>query len=337
MRLLRDVKSAARDIVHKTVIATSLEDAMSVWVRRAPVIVQEILLRRISPPPGRFGRDVRSVERRGLVWQLDLSDYFQWHQFFGFQDDVLDALLILTAQSSCFIDAGANIGFYSVCCAFRAPACDVIAVEANPQTAEKLREHIRVNRMGAGVRVACVGLGADSGVVTLLDDGNGEPGKFSLRSSSTQDEPGGRSVPMTSLDALCFELGATPDLVKIDVEGLEPDVIVGGRDVISQRLPMLVFEWTPAWLHARSAMVARACTILEQSGYRVVSIDGVDEGQILCSEVEIGRLRSLDKTVPRNLLAHVPGCDARAYSLRTNGRRNSGTCAARRQRRSPRD
>ena len=120
---------------------------MTHGVRRAPVGTQE-LLRKVVPQPGNYrAKDGRQVTRRGLQWQLNPHDYFQWHQYYGFSDEVLETLLLLAADCEVVIDVGANIGFYSVVVARAHDRCLVAAFEPNPHTFERLGYHQQCNHV----------------------------------------------------------------------------------------------------------------------------------------------------------------------------------------------
>lgn len=64
------------------------------------------------------------------------------------------------------------------------------------------------------------------------------------------------TVPMTTLDALIAEHGE-PRFVKIDVEGLEPDVLHG----LSEPVPALSFEFTTIQRDAAHVCLARLTTL----------------------------------------------------------------------------
>ncbi|WP_181704258.1 FkbM family methyltransferase [Chthonobacter albigriseus] len=59
-------------------------------------------------------------------------------------------------------------------------------------------------------------------------------------------------VDVTTLDRLIERYGR-PRFIKIDVEGLEPEILAG----LSQPVPMVAFEYLPAALHGAEACIAR--------------------------------------------------------------------------------
>jgi FkbM family methyltransferase len=55
------------------------------------------------------------------------------------------------------------------------------------------------------------------------------------------------TVPCTTIDDYRTENGASPNVVKIDVESFEPQVIAGGRRTIETLSPILLFEFWETW------------------------------------------------------------------------------------------
>jgi FkbM family methyltransferase len=133
----------------------------------------------------------------------------------------------------CF-DVGANRGVKSE--ALLRVGARVVAVEPQPACIAELRERLahfpgfRCIESAVGARVGTATLNiADCDVLSSVrPDWFGMEGKWS---SSI-------AVPMTTLDALIAAYGL-PRYCKIDVEGLELDVLRG----LSQRLPHLSFEF----------------------------------------------------------------------------------------------
>lgn len=296
------LKTALRDAVHSAVLMSRSESSLAVANGRAPDRVQEAFFRRICPPPKSFvGSSPRHVRRHGLAWELDLSDYFQWHQYFGFRDEVLDTILVFAPESRLFVDVGANIGFYSTCAAAAAPHLRVRAFEANPVTAAKLRRHLDMNQIRS-VEVDCVGVAEHPGEAVLRDHGGGEPGKYSLRAGGTS----GHRVRLQPIDVLLGDDSLVgPALVKIDVEGFEPEVLLGSGRFLASARPRIVFEWTIDWLAGKGEAVARVQALLHDLQYRLGVIVGARNGTVQVRPFELGDLAR--SVASRNLLAFQPG------------------------------
>jgi len=83
-------------------------------------------------------------------------------------------------------------------------------------------------------------------------------------------------VPCTTLEELCRLHVARPiDFLKIDVEGLEYDVIAGG-DWKAYRPTIVVVEVTLPWSTARAPAAEAIATHLAGHGYREVYFDGLN-------------------------------------------------------------
>jgi FkbM family methyltransferase len=142
------------------------------------------------------------------------------------------------------VDVGANVGFMSVRAARRLPpGSQVLAIEPHPVRFDCLRHNIEANGLSAVVTCLNCALGAEDGEVTIHDP-HPSLGPHPL-DVSTQ-ALGGRSyrVLQRSLDGVVDELGlAAVRLVKIDVEGYEPQVLRGMRNLLGADLaPMVAFE-----------------------------------------------------------------------------------------------
>jgi FkbM family methyltransferase len=131
-------------------------------------------------------------------------------------------------------DVGAHVGFFSLLLAKR---CErVLAVEPAPGHATRLRANVELNRAPVEVIEAAVGREPGTAHLVLADDG------FSNR---VVDGDGGVAVPQTTLDRLAEEHGF-PAFIKIDVEGAELDVLLGGANVLSRRPRLLIEAHSPA-------------------------------------------------------------------------------------------
>ena len=245
-----------------------LESAMTRAVANADVPVQELLRKIVAQPQSYSTDEVRSVERRGLRWSLRPHDYFQWNQLYGFADEVLELLVRLSRRSLVVFDVGANIGFYSLVMATQVPSGGrVFSFEPNPQTLARLQEHISLNR-AQNVEASGLALSEGSGSAQLHDFGEGESGKFSLRQQTGPALAGSSKVQTDSLDDRVQAHGLSQvDLIKVDVEGHEPEVFLGSQRTILEHHPFLCFEITPRWYLDRPEKTRAAFAPLLEAGY----------------------------------------------------------------------
>jgi FkbM family methyltransferase len=175
--------------------------------------------------------------------------YGQWsHQ------EVEVMSLNLTPDST-VIDVGANIGAMTVPLARMVPQGKVLAFEPQRIVSQILSANIQLNGL-SNVDVRRAGVGrAGRGKIDVPDI---EPrsvqnfGGLSLlksvqhNSSHSNKIRGWNSVPCVSIDSLNIP---KIDLIKIDAQGMEADVLEGGRTTIARDLPILYMEYEVSSMH----------------------------------------------------------------------------------------
>jgi FkbM family methyltransferase len=179
------------------------------------------------------------------------------------------------------VDIGANLGAYAVPVAKElavAGGC-VYAFEPQRIVYYQLCGNVFLNRLD-NVYAHCVAIGDQDGALELpsIDyEKSANTGGFSIDAGirSRQDcvsinvakrEP---KVPMLRLDSLM--LPKAPCLIKIDVEGLELQVLQGGADFLARHNypPLLLEAWTGEWFAADRQ---KLCDYIEALGYRTFAI-----------------------------------------------------------------
>jgi FkbM family methyltransferase len=146
---------------------------------------------------------------------------------------VLEAAL---ASGSVFADVGANLGLYTLWAARLAgPKGQVHAFEPVPDVCERLTRNVALNGF-AQVRIVPAGVGAEPGRITLYR----HLGASGITSRYRAEQGPGIEVPVTTLDREFPPERRPPDLIKIDVEGMELEVLRGGRRLLAAAAPPLV-------------------------------------------------------------------------------------------------
>lgn len=149
--------------------------------------------------------------------------------------------LLARAAAPTVIDIGANIGIHSLCwaAAHRSLRCDVF--EPSPATAQILRRNIALNGLAERIEIHQSAVSNVVGEATFYECS--DAAFSSLKDTRRKPVVAQTKVPVTTLDAWAEARGlAQVDLVKIDVEGLEHEVILGAGRLLSRLRPHLFVE-----------------------------------------------------------------------------------------------
>jgi FkbM family methyltransferase len=130
-----------------------------------------------------------------------------------------------------FLDVGANVGTYTILASGVVQA-RTLALEPIPATFERLLRNLRLNDLLSRVDARCLAVGATEGSVRFTAGRDTTNRAVSLLPASSQEPT--VEVPLTSLDQLVQEAGATPLVWKVDVEGYEPEVLLGAASALQQ-------------------------------------------------------------------------------------------------------
>jgi FkbM family methyltransferase len=177
---------------------------------------------------------------------------------------VLDAAL---APGSVFADVGANLGLYTLWGARRVGAQGrVHAFEPVPSVRACLARSVALNGFD-NVRIAAAGVGAEAGRTVLYQ----LPGASGVTSRYRDGKQHGVEVDVTTLDAEFADAAAPPELVKVDVEGMEVEVLRGASRLLCGRTPpLLVLEANVPCFAASGTTYPELRSLLrEAGGYQV--------------------------------------------------------------------
>jgi len=181
------------------------------------------------------------------------------------EPETLDWLESHLKPSSTFIDIGANIGVFTIYAAAKCPDAIVHAFEPAPHNVARLLENVRLNRL-RNVTVWNCALGRKPGpdclfLSSYLTGGSMHSlGDAAIVRRFGQEVLGSCGVMVGSLDDL---IGAgrvpVPTLLKIDVDGLEQDVMAGAeRTLIDRRVETVLIEENWAGMEPNDSPVVSA-------------------------------------------------------------------------------
>jgi FkbM family methyltransferase len=172
------------------------------------------------------------------------------------------------------IDVGANIGIHSLVMSKCVGAHGrVYSYEPSPPIASKCEANLALNQV-QNVVVRHTGVGECPCMMRFSD----RSGEFNIGLSCFGPE-GTEDIYVSSLDADCRDEPKV-DLIKIDVEGMELDVLRGARALLDRCNPALVLEWNDWTLEDLASIVPyrfRASIIPQNPNQCAVPIES--EGQ----------------------------------------------------------
>lgn len=169
----------------------------------------------------------------------DLNDYIQrtiYDSCTFFELEILERISMLNLDGKVIIDVGANIGNHSLFFATNIKNSKVYSFEPNKNITEVLNKNISINGIKDRVNISNVGLGNREarGNIKIINPDNIGGSKVILSESG--------EFEIKTLDGLFKKFNEDIGFIKIDVEGMEIDVLEGGSKLIERFKPIICVE-----------------------------------------------------------------------------------------------
>jgi FkbM family methyltransferase len=180
----------------------------------------------------------------------------------------LDAFRRVAPGHSAFLDIGAAQGIFSAAfCALTGR--DAYAFEPAPSMFDDLVALIDANPEFS-IKPFRVALGAVAGEQLAQSQGAQLRGVGSVEANTAT--MAAETMTVDTLDSFVARNGLTPDFVKIDVEGMELEVLRGGPDTFSRSVEVIMLEVHPTMLMHGEA-VSDIQVLLDSFGFRLFTLD----------------------------------------------------------------
>lgn len=202
---------------------------------------------------GIIGKDIK-VELWPWLW-ADFCTYVtggpELHHIEYFKSQI--------SEKSIIFDIGAYIGVYGLIASEIAVKGNVYIFEPDPRSAKRIKHTIKSNKI-SNIAYHQSAIGAKSGRFEFALQEYPPMSSLQIAEHSqtqTSGEPRIAMVGVWLLDEFCLEYGISHiDIAKIDVEGAEHDVLMGGSQILEGSRPKLIIELhrnlLPNYGHKRS-------------------------------------------------------------------------------------
>jgi FkbM family methyltransferase len=185
--------------------------------------------------------------------QLIAADTFLVQRLFWLGRDGYEPIEAARWQAACedakhVVELGANIGWYAVLGARANPAARYVAVEPQPFAVSLLRQNLELNGLTnvEVVEAAVVGTDGPATIQLHFPDAtlhNPAPGRAFVTGAEFQLLEAHTSLDVPTVGAAPTCAGA--DVIKLDIEGLEADVLAAAEAEITVARPRIFVEIQP--------------------------------------------------------------------------------------------
>lgn len=205
----------------------------------------------------------------GLLIRLYKDSVLSKLIYKGFERSEITFTKKVLRENDIVLDIGANIGLFSIIASkIVGERGKVIAYEPSPITYKRLVENIEMNKL-QNIVTRPVGLSEKQGKLKFNVSNNG----FDAWNTFAQNDTDGRFQEsiLVNVETLDAELDlidkADIAFVKIDVEGWEKFVLLGGRDFFNKYEPIVMVEFTEENTFQAGYFVQEIYDCLKNWGY----------------------------------------------------------------------
>jgi FkbM family methyltransferase len=212
---------------------------------------------------------LRSVERNGIRFKVDISDYVGYILYFGLAEESKDELYKAVKNGMYVFDVGSNIGdtllnianintlgmnygFEPVPFLFQSAT---INISMNPFTNISFYNLALSNK--AEVLYYEIPKNRNSGSISMSFNGSGTTSE--VKSITLDEFVENEKIPRV-------------DLIKIDVEGFEGLVLEGAKQSIQKFKPVLFIEVVDEYLREKGFSAAKLISIIKSFDYQILDV-----------------------------------------------------------------
>jgi FkbM family methyltransferase len=184
--------------------------------------------------------------RNGLNYELDRKDYHQWQIYAQTKEIGQHILSQFFKNGTVFFDCGANVGFISLELAQIAKQrklenVSIYSFEPNLPIFNALSKNVSLNNgFDSIIHPMNIGLGNEKKIHTFYYNtwSSGASNGFESNEHTVQT-----TIQINTLDNFMEEMKLDRlDVMKIDIEGFEPFLFLGGEKTISRHKPVILME-----------------------------------------------------------------------------------------------
>lgn len=230
------------------------------------------------------GKQIHEVAIQGIKIQYSVADLYSRRYFLTHENTLWEALVtqFIVEQlpdARLFIDAGANLGYYTCLASKLMPQGEVIAFELDELNLALLQRNLELNQC-TNVRVEHAAVSETTGTLSYLRDTDSPSLGFGLSANPATDQKYGQLIQVSAyaLDDYFRQPLTGKTVVKMDVEGAEYPVLKGMQRLLHEYDLHVFVEVHPEKIRQFGATPGDLLHILMDCGYVVYELTKLPEG-----------------------------------------------------------
>ncbi len=224
------------------------------------------ILEKLIPPNYLYKKPaLRTVKRNGITFKLDISDVMDHYIYWGYRERGYNSILEVLKNAKVLMDVGANIGDTALFYASINPGAAIYAFEPHPRVFKKSVENVELNNF-SNIHLINSGLGEQQGIFKLYEVN--ENNAAMNRIIAEEKKLPYQEVTVQTLDRVVEERHISKiDFIKLDVEGYEHAVLLGGKNTITKSKPVMFIELDDSNLVENNSSARALIQTLQSYGY----------------------------------------------------------------------
>lgn len=216
---------------------------------------------------------IRTVEIDGINLKLDISDTVGHSNYFAVDEPAQIVLYNFVKPGMNVIDIGANIGATTLNLAKKTGATgEIFSFEPSPYNYRRAWQNISLNNF-RNIKLINQGLGNEKTTAFLYNVNSHNRGmQRLLKGNSENDLYEKTAVEIDTLDNSMQKFSIPPpSFIKIDVEGFEFNVLLGGKETIMKHKPALFIELDDNNLREQGNTARELVELIIQFQYKIIN------------------------------------------------------------------
>lgn len=215
---------------------------------------------------------IRQVNRLGVNFQLDISDYMEYVIYYGVNTEPKGKLFDLIEDGSTVLDVGANIGETLLQFASINTNGMNIGFEPVPYIYDRLQKNISLNNLSS-LKIENLAISDRKETLSFKMPNNQNSGGVRMRKKENKNEYNADlNVQAITLDEYLSQNNIQKvDMIKIDVEGFELNVLKGAENTLANFRPKMFIEIDDQMLKEQNSSAESILKWLESKNYKLLN------------------------------------------------------------------